>query len=420
MTHSSHVPISSFTTVHHRMVSTPPITTLVLLEEYPAFPPSKSWHKALRELLLLLRIITSEFPYDSTELDNHSLCFQHTHDLSKISAVFLSVHISPGIEYTIRLNDIRFDDPGSCSGQVLVAELEEYANLVLSRVRVSVFVHTWIKLLSQRSKTQDYSDQLIKNGIIHDTSPFADVDLLTCPLCGYPLRSCEDCEATSGCSNDDCPGSGIIDFIQCDDHEWATCHECLDSEGLGPNSTFVRCPSCSSWSCCLEVSWCPGRIIHPAAGTEEPVEPDPTIARSHSPIPGPCGSCIDSGHVAAWQACSVGRSKLCPSKSNLSKNSLHYAYCPECITGHKGRRCACGAVWLCDDCPDTMDDLDSFFLTHNFLSSLRSNILQEKGWVPILFLLSDLLSDWSLFWLSSSREGGCRERGYAGGVSAAC
>ena len=357
ITYSSHVPISSLTTT--RMVRTPPITTLALLD-YSVLPPSESLRKTFGELLCLLKIITSESPY-SPELDHHYFCFQPTHDLSKISAVFLSVHIYSGIEYKIHLNDIRFDDPDSCSGQVLVAELEEYANRVLSRVRVS-FVHTCIKPLSQRSKTQDYSDQLIKNGIIHDTSPFADVDLLTCPLCDSRLRSCEDCDATSACPNNDCPGSGIVDFEQCDEHEWVTCHECLNSEGLGPDSTFVRCPSCNSWCCCLEVSWCPGGIIHPAAGMKEPVELDLSIARSHPPIPGPCGSCIDSGHVAAWKACGVGRSDRCPSHAKLSKNPLHYAYCPECITEHKGRCCACGGVWLCDDCPA---NVDVFFLTYH-------------------------------------------------------
>ena len=287
--------------------TSPPTTTLGLLEEYYLLQPSKSWCKPFKKLLLLLGVIEIDTPrsrWDPPELD-HSFCFQHTHDLSELSAVFLLVHISSGTEYTIRihLDDIRFDASDSPSGRVFVAKLKEYAEGALSRVQVSVFVRTCINPLTQRSKTQDYSDRLIKNGIIHDTSPFADVDLFTCPLCHFCLRTCMDCGTISACSNDDCAGSEVVDFEQCFEHEWVTCHECLDSKELGPDSIFVWCPLCSSWYCCLEVPWCPGRIIHPALGTEEPVKLDSTIALLHPPMPGPCKFCIDSGHVAAWQAC---------------------------------------------------------------------------------------------------------------------
>ena len=74
------------------------------------------------------------------------------------------------------------------------------------------------------------------------------------------------------------------------------------------------------------------------------------IVRSHLPTPSPCRLCIDSGHVDAWRACSGGRSGLYPSNANLSKYDLDYACCPECITEHKGRRCACSAIWFCDPC----------------------------------------------------------------------
>jgi hypothetical protein len=119
----------------------------------------------------------------------------------------------------------------------------------------------------------------------------------------------------------------------------------------------VRCPSCNSSCCSLEVSWCPGRIIHPASGTKELAELLPTrdlnSLRSHLPMPGPCGSCIGFGHVDAWQACGRGRSNRSgyPPNSNLSVNDLHYAYCPECVIEFEGQRCACGAVWFCDVCP---------------------------------------------------------------------
>ena len=343
--------LSSLTTT--RMVRTPPTTALTVPDAYLDFEYSRPWRKPFIELLLLLRIITSN---DSGEIEHQCFCFQHTCDLSELSTVFLSVYPS-GFEYKIHLDDIHFDDSGPCSGQIFVAELEEYANRVLSRVRVSVFVHSCITPLTQRSKIQDYRDRLIKDDIIHDTGPFADVNLLTCPLCRSRLRNCGECHATVVCSNNHCAGSDVVDFEYCVAHGLMVCHGCLDSKGLDPNSGFVRCPSCNSWRCSLEVGWCPGRIIHPAPGTKELAElcrtldlDNKLIVRSHLPTPGPCRSCINSGHVDAWQACSHGRSGLCPSNAHFSKLKLDYAYCPECITELEGRRCACGAVWFCDAC----------------------------------------------------------------------
>ncbi|KAF8552369.1 hypothetical protein OG21DRAFT_145671 [Imleria badia] len=75
--------------------------------------------------------------------------------------------------------------------------------------------------------------------------------------------------------------------------------------------------------------------------------------RLHLPTPGPCSSCVDSGHADAWKAC-YGRHRrkfeFCPSNTALSKIDHNFAYCPECITEHKGQHCACGSVWLCDCC----------------------------------------------------------------------
>ena len=198
-------------------------------------------------------------------------------------------------------------------------------------------------------------------------SPFANVNLLTCPLCHSHLQSCGECDATVACSNLECAGSEVVDYEQCHEHERMTCYECLHSkelDGLDPNSGFVRCPLCNSWCCSGDVTWCPGRIIHPAPD-KEPAELHPTrdldsrpVVRSHLPTPGPCRFCIGSRHVAAWKACSGGRSNLsdCPSNSHFSEDDLNYAYCPECVTELEGRRCACGAVWLCDAC--SVADID--------------------------------------------------------------
>ena len=134
------------------MVRTPPTTTLSLtaLKEDSDFQPSQSWHKPFTKLLLLLQFITSSNAV--AEIENHHFCFQHTHDLSELSTVFLSVYTPSGFEYKIHFDGIRSDDSDPCPSQVFVAELEEYANRVLSRVRVSAFVHSFIKLLTQCSK----------------------------------------------------------------------------------------------------------------------------------------------------------------------------------------------------------------------------------------------------------------------------
>ena len=139
------------------MVRTPPscapTTTLTVSDEDLDFQPSQPWRKPFEQLLILLWIIPCP---DAEEIQHQSFCFQHAHDLSKLSTTFLSVYISPGIRYKIYLDDIMFDDPdpGSYSGQVFVAELEEYANRVLSRVRVSVFVHTCTKPLTKHPKSR--------------------------------------------------------------------------------------------------------------------------------------------------------------------------------------------------------------------------------------------------------------------------
>ncbi|KAF8552384.1 hypothetical protein OG21DRAFT_148352 [Imleria badia] len=66
---------------------------------------------------------------------------------------------------------------------------------------------------------------------------------------------------------------------------------------------------------------------------------------------GPCRSCVNSGHTDALQACSGLQTVLCPSRAHpFHELGLDSASCPECITECQGRRCLCGAVWLCDAC----------------------------------------------------------------------
>lgn len=199
---------------------------------------------------------------------------------------------------------------------------------------------------------------MIENNIIHDTSPFLEVDLLTCPLCLSSLQSCSECDVTVACSNQHCTGSQVVNWERCDHHEAMVCHECLDLQDQDTIPHFARCPTCNSWWCMYDMVWCPGRIIYPEPGTEEPAKlsrkyffDSKSIVRSHSPTPGPCISCVDSGHADAWQECNGDRTVLCLNNACCIDNfGLSAAYCPECITGGKGRRCTCGSTWLCDTC----------------------------------------------------------------------
>ncbi|KAN0082832.1 hypothetical protein V8E55_008627, partial [Tylopilus felleus] len=240
---------------------------------------------------------------------HQKLCFQHTHDLSELSDVFLDVDVD-GVRYSIDLRTFRF--PREHQGRTWVMQLEEYANGVLSRFR-------------------DYCNRLIEDDILpSDTSSFAEVDLFTCPLCRSSLKICQECNTIVACSNQACEGSQYIE--QCADHDCSICYKCLDSAKSPDEFHFVRCPSCNSWSCDEASLWCPGYIVHPELSTEELVKQSrnrqlskESVVRSHPRTRGPCRSCIDSGHANAWQTCS----------------------CPECIPENKGRRCVCGAVWIC-------------------------------------------------------------------------
>ena len=178
--------------------------------------------------------------------------------------------------------------------------------------------------------------------------------MVTCPLCDLPLWSCEECDATVACSNYECAGSQIVHCELCTEHEQMSCHECLDSEALGPIPPFVRCPTCNYWCCRKYLSWCPGCVIHPTPSRELSQESNfdsKSIVRSHPPTPGTCQSCVNFGHTDAWKACRGLQSVVCPSQAYyLAEHRLNGACCPECSIEDKRRRCACCAVWLCDSC----------------------------------------------------------------------
>ncbi|KAF8434735.1 hypothetical protein L210DRAFT_2562054 [Boletus edulis BED1] len=288
------------------------------------------WSEPFQKLPDLLRAI------NGPTAGGHYFCFQHTHDLSKLSGLFLLWRTISGIEYKINIGDICIEDPDSYDGQAMLAGLEGYANDVLSAAR-------------------GYRDRLIERNIIHDSSPFSEVDLLTCPVCHSRLQNCGECNVAV-CSSNGCAGSQAVNIEKCDNHDSITCHDCLESMKMGPNSTFVRCPSCNSWSCSAEVCWCPGRIIHPPLGPElvelcsKPGFDIDSVMRSHLPMPGPCESCIHSGHVNAWQECTAYESDLCPRACFDYHDIIIGAYCPECIIEDKGQHCVCGDARVCDAC----------------------------------------------------------------------
>ena len=71
-----------------------------------------------------------------------SFCFQPSHDLSEISRIFLSVTTSD-LQYDIDLETLRVS--GSDAVPPAVTKLQEYANNVLQRIQVSIFIHTQIR-----------------------------------------------------------------------------------------------------------------------------------------------------------------------------------------------------------------------------------------------------------------------------------
>ncbi|KAN0097918.1 hypothetical protein V8E55_002364, partial [Tylopilus felleus] len=297
----------------------PPITSLTTVRELGGLPviPS-SWVEPFQELLLL-KIIDH---HEDSNTRNQKFCFQHTHDRSELSDVFLCLDVNEGaVRYSIDLRTFHF--------------LREHQ------------ARTWVMQLEENcQRCLDYCNRLIENDILpRDSSSFGEVDLFTCPLCQSGLRICEECKTIVTCSNHDC--EGLQDIEQCSDY--SICHKCLHSAKSPDEFHFVQCPSCNFWSCDDGVPWCRGYILHPELSAEELVKRfrnresgNESVVRSHPRTPGSCTSCIDSGHANAWQTCS---SVIDDTFSHCPESS-----CPECILEHKGRRCLCGAVWTCDIC----------------------------------------------------------------------
>lgn len=149
-----------------------------------------------------------------------------------------------------------------------------------------------------------------------------------------------------------------------------TCHGCLLAQPQEPDTKayFVRCPSCDLWSCTFDTDWCSGPITHPPHGAKELLNPfraqnpdTKPIIPLHPPTRGPCKTCIDSGHADKWQQCHAFLTLSCPT-SRRDSNS----YCPDCVAEHQGRRCLCGAVWLCNTC--SVADSDATSTRHHLVS----------------------------------------------------
>ena len=124
-------------------VNTPVITSLVAGNE-PSNPNRRKstppWHAPFLELLGLLKIIDNSKP--TPKFDDQRLCFQPSQDLSEISRIFLSVSTSD-LQYDIDLRTIRV--AGSDAVPRAVTKLQEYANCILQRNRVSETIHIHIK-----------------------------------------------------------------------------------------------------------------------------------------------------------------------------------------------------------------------------------------------------------------------------------
>jgi hypothetical protein len=128
-----------------QMDEKPPITIIATHYEDAPDPIPSSWVEPFEELLLFLKIVDSPGG-SSTALQE--FCFQHTHDLSELSHVFLRVDVDE-VKYSIDLRTFRF--PREHESRAWVVELEEYANGALSRFRVSFFTHRAIGILTRWS-----------------------------------------------------------------------------------------------------------------------------------------------------------------------------------------------------------------------------------------------------------------------------
>ncbi|KAF8554952.1 hypothetical protein OG21DRAFT_966263 [Imleria badia] len=338
------------------MVGTPPTTTVRGLHDRIFYEP---WWKPFEELFLLLGIISDQ---DIDNIKVRRICFRHTPDLSRLSPIMISLTtISPRITHKII--------SGFAIGRILWQSLGGRTQGLCQSCLVKGPSECFRSYLHQatynsRMKIQVYSHRLIEKDIIRDTSPFQEVDLLTCPLCRSELGTCKVCKAIVTCTNINCAASQV-GCKQCDVH-YATvmCQECLESEEHDGVPSYLRCPTCGSWCCKRDMYWYPGRIVQPSLLGDELVElsqrrdfDSMSIVRSHPPMPSPCSSYVDSGHADAWEMCGSQRTALCPVKG-LYERDVHGVYCPKCTAEHNGRRCACGAFWFCATC-NVADHLDN-------------------------------------------------------------
>lgn len=127
----------------------PTITSLAVVNEPPnprTLKPKPPWNAPFLELLGLLKIIDNSKP--TPKVDDQRFCFQPSHDLTEISRIFLSVSTSD-LQYDIDLKTLRVS--GSDSVPPAVTKLKKYANGVLRRTQVSIFIHTQIRWLMQPS-----------------------------------------------------------------------------------------------------------------------------------------------------------------------------------------------------------------------------------------------------------------------------
>ena len=112
--------------------------------------PERSRRKPFEDLLILLTILerNDRPPSRSSCMEGQYFCLKHTHDLSELSEIFLSVHV-PGVRYKINIYDIQFEGPRSALGRIFVHQLEEYAHRVLARVKVSISTSSQVKSLDK-------------------------------------------------------------------------------------------------------------------------------------------------------------------------------------------------------------------------------------------------------------------------------
>ncbi|KAH7910286.1 hypothetical protein BJ138DRAFT_127108 [Hygrophoropsis aurantiaca] len=169
----------------------------------------------------------------------------------------------------------------------------------------------------------------------------------TCPGCTFVLQACRHCDGFF-CGNRECQSWQTHALESCSYHPaLKSCLSCR--ERLGVHNSLVSCPTCQTYYCPADLSWCWGRPQDdPRASTFEfkytlgGFRDD--VVHSHSPKPSPCHTCVSTLGVAAWHNCGSFR---CWSKNPALMRDL---ICPDCVADNGGTRCACSNTWVCDLC----------------------------------------------------------------------